>query len=174
MHPEATADRTLNDVIEQVLQSYEVTIAQGAQDPPLLVPLSILSLMYLASKDPDVELAVRNGTPLPKSLRGTQMLDLGLRVGSAFRDYRKAHGDGEARPGTGGWHVPPHIRKAHPHRYRIATRDNETGEVVGDRSGIEGIDWHYETRWLWPIEVNCGDQGPQPVIRDIAVPLADP
>lgn len=48
--------------------------------------------------------------------------------------------------GLGGWRVPPHIRKAHGHRVRIFGR-SQFGDVINCRTGIEGVDWHYELRW---------------------------
>ena len=36
---------------------------------------------------------------------------------------------------------------------RVATRDDE-GNIVGDRLGERGVDWHYEGRWIHPVVVH--------------------
>ncbi|WP_426562127.1 hypothetical protein ACPPVT_16520 [Angustibacter sp. McL0619] len=68
----------------------------------------------------------------------------------------------------GGWRLPPHIRKAHWHRVRVAVRD-EAGVIVGDRAGQQGVDWFYELRWYPPTPVNVSPAttGPDPVVRKV-------
>ena len=36
---------------------------------------------------------------------------------------------------------------------RVATRDDE-GIIVVDRLGEQGVDWHYEGRWIHPVVVH--------------------
>ena len=47
----------------------------------------------------------------------------------------------------------------------VAERD-ENGNVIGNRLGVEGIDWHYELRWYPPTPVNA-DGGVAPAVRDL-------
>lgn len=58
---------------------------------------------------------------------------------------------------------------SHPDRalasVRVAERD-ENGNVIGNRLGVEGIDWHYELRWYPPTPVNA-DGGVAPAVRDL-------
>lgn len=61
-------------------------------------------------------------------------------------------GDNEGRT------VAPHPRRGHWRSVRIATRD-EHGTVIGDTSGEQGTDWHYEGRWVPPVYVNAGKPG---------------
>jgi hypothetical protein len=98
----------------------------------------------------------------------------GWRVGAAIRTWRKTSGPAVSPAGTrpaetgpSGWRLPPHIRRAHWHRVRIATR-NRMGNVTGNRSGEQGTDWHYEMRWYPPIPVNVSDQiPPGPTVREL-------
>ena len=57
------------------------------------------------------------------------------------------------------------FRIAHWHRGRVADRD-DNGNVIGNRLGVEGIDWHYELRWYPPTPVNA-DGGVAPAVRDL-------
>ena len=61
---------------------------------------------------------------------------------------------------------PGHMRSAHFHRVRVATRDSQ-GRIVGSPQGKAGIDLHYELRRYPPIPVNVRPDGPQPVVRDL-------
>jgi len=49
--------------------------------------------------------------------------------------------------------VAPHLRRGHFRRVRIVTRDPE-GKRSRSRQGEQGIDWHYEGRWIPPTVVN--------------------
>lgn len=57
----------------------------------------------------------------------------------------------------------PHIRTGHWRSVRIAERDVR-GNVVGAVSGVEGVDWHYEGRWVPPTVVAAGNEGE---LRDV-------
>lgn len=51
-----------------------------------------------------------------------------------------------------GWHMRPHIRRGHPHRFWVGS----------------GEDRHLETRILQPMQVNCSESGPdKPTIHKI-------
>ena len=83
-------------------------------------------------------------------------------------DSETVHAPTPSKMQVGGiaeWRLPPHIRIAHWHRVRVAERD-ENGNVIGNRLGVEGIDWHYEPRWYPPTPVNA-DGGVAPAVRDL-------
>jgi hypothetical protein len=62
---------------------------------------------------------------------------------------------------------------AHWHRVRLATRD-AAGNIIGNRSGEQGVDWQYEMRWFPQTPVNVPVEGlPTPTIRDTAVEQED-
>ncbi|MFV0307170.1 MAG: hypothetical protein ACK5OX_05460 [Desertimonas sp.] len=48
--------------------------------------------------------------------------------------------------------VRTHWRRGYWNSVRIATRDDD-GNIIGDRLGIAGVDWHYEGRWIHPVVV---------------------
>lgn len=145
---------------------------RSSADLAVLVPLSISLLMYLGSSEPDLDrpivLGGDGGGTLGPNLTGARIYDMGFRVGRAVRDYTRE----PSRSGPGrtflptGRKLPPHIRSAHWHRFRVATRDAE-GKIIGSRSGEKDVDWHYDLKWIPPTPVNVGDEGPQPVVRDI-------
>lgn len=60
--------------------------------------------------------------------------------------------------------VVAHLRRGHFRRVRVVTRDPE-GRRVGSRTGVRGIDWDYQGRWIPPTVVNPqgpGQEGEQP------------
>lgn len=68
-----------------------------------------------------------------------------------------------------GWRLPPHVRRAHWHRVRVANRD-QTGAIVGNRTGAADVDWHYEMRWYPPAPVNVSNDEPPPTVRGVETP----
>jgi hypothetical protein len=140
---------------------------------PTLVPLSVQLLLYLSATEPDLEVLAPGSYSRPQQLARADVAHVGWRVGAALRQYRQeVTGVREATPGNpAGWRLSPHIRKAHWHRVRVATRD-EAGLVIGDRSGVEGVDWSYLLRWYPPTSVNMADgssdAGAHPVVRSVA------
>src|SRR6266702_2377379 len=100
----------------------------------------------MAAQEPDLDWIPEEHRSRHKELSPeARIANVGWRVGAALRTWRK-----EARltsspdePGPSGWRLPPHIRRAHWHRVRVATRD-EAGNITGSRSGGQGTDWHYE------------------------------
>ena len=52
-----------------------------------------------------------------------------------------------------GRSVRMHWRRGHGNSVRVATHDEE-GNIVGDRLGVQGVDWHYEGRWIHPVVVH--------------------
>lgn len=135
---------------------------------PTLVPLGIQVLMYLSSTEPDVQPLEPGSYARPQQLERVDVTDVGWRVGAALRTHAAAASPAVPRAGqgAGGWHLPPHLRRAHWHRVRVAERD-AAGNVVGDRSGAEGLDWHHEMRWYPPTVVNAKDGPPAPVVRPV-------
>lgn len=49
--------------------------------------------------------------------------------------------------------VAAHLRRGHFRRVRVVTRD-AAGNLVGSRTGVKDIDWHYQGRWIPPTVVN--------------------
>lgn len=147
------------------------TQKSGGLELPTLVPLSLLLLLYAAAADPEIDWPPTEQIARPTPIRDTRIGNLGWRTGAALRRWRtSATGPGPriasdtSHPSS--WRLPPHIRKAHWHRVRVAERD-DTGAVIGDRLGLEGVDWHYEPRWYPPTPVNVTDDGPAPAVRDL-------
>jgi hypothetical protein len=145
----------------------------GGLEAEVLVPLGLSIVMYLASADPDLDELPPERVVRPQELTGARVIDLGWRVGAALRTARTTDpseaevvDDDELQPSLVGWRLPPHFRRAHWHRVRVATRDDE-GKVVGDRLGRQDIDWHYELRWYPPTPVNIEAPGALPAVRDI-------
>ena len=52
-----------------------------------------------------------------------------------------------------GRSVRTHWRRGYWNSVRVATRDAD-GIIVGDRLGEQGVDWHYEGRWIHPVVVH--------------------
>lgn len=65
-----------------------------------------------------------------------------------------------------------HLREGHWRSVRVATRD-ANGMVIGDVHGTEGVDWHYEGRWIAPTVVHPTGQ-PRDGIRVYRLPAAPP
>ena len=166
--PIFTRPRTVGDLIEQIGAAYAATGA-GASDASLLVPVGLLILMYLASEEPDITSPPALHGSSGQAPGGAVIADLGLRVGSAIRQYRREAAepepDGPAR--AGGWRLPPHIRSAHWRRSRIAKRADD-GTITGDVHGTHGEDWDYAWRWIPPTPVNVTLGGPPPTVRRVA------
>lgn len=132
----------------------------------VLQPLSLAMLLYLSAQDPDLERLAPDTYTKPAQLEGVAVSNLGWRVGANLR--RVAHSVSGAYPSTdadGGLRtLPPHIRKAHWHRVRIATRTDD-GQIVGNTRGTEGVDWTYQMRWYPPTAVNANGGDIAPVVR---------
>lgn len=161
------APRTLREFIEERLvaaEDKEFGIELGT-----LVPLSIQLLLYLAGQDPDdLDWPAPETISRPQQLQHARIGHVGWRVGAALRNYRETHAAAGDGSGQSGWRLPPHIRKAHWHRVRVAER-NEHGVIVGRRDGAQGIDWHYEPRWYPPTPVNADEGGRvAPAVRPVA------
>jgi hypothetical protein len=134
---------------------------------PVLVPLSVQILLYLAARKPDLDTIPPQRLSRPSQLRDAEVLNLGWRVGAAFRSAAKAAGAGSGTHREGGWRMPPHMRKAGWARRRYATRDQH-GRIVGDRLGEHGADWYYDYVWIPPTPVNATPDTPvAPVVRTL-------
>jgi len=164
--------KTLAELITaQAALASKSNISEG-QELPVLVPLSLSLLLYAAATDPEIDWPPAEQIARPTPIRDTRIGNLGWRTGAALRRWRAETASfgprtAVATSSPGGWRLPPHIRKAHWHRVRVAERNLETGEVTGDRLGIEGADWHYEPRWYPPTPVNVTDDGPSPAVREL-------
>lgn len=135
---------------------------------PTLVPLSVQLLLYHAASEPDLTMLAPGSHSRPQQLDRAEVGHVGWRVGAALRTYRhEATGTREPAPRSpSGWRLPPHIRKAHWHRVRVATRD-DAGVIVGDRLGVEGVDWTHELRLYPPTPDNATDAGTDPAVRAV-------
>lgn len=107
--------------------------------------------MYLATPDPDMAGDPRR-PEITKTKAGprvfappSQVLDVGLRIGAAFREHRESQADGE----NGGTRrsSAPTLRKAHWHRFWHGARNKPEERVL-------------RPKWLPPIPVNLrpGDE----------------
>jgi hypothetical protein len=161
---------TLTELIEERRQAAVIEERPWGEELATLVPLSVQLLLYLTAQEPDVDWPAPETIARPQQLQTARVGHVGWRVGSALRTWRREHSNGAGgqlgRAG-GGWRLPPHIRKAHWHRVRVAER-NASGVVVGSRTGEQGVDWHYEVRWYPPTPVNADEQGVDPVVRAVA------
>lgn len=134
---------------------------------PVLVPLTVQLLLYLSSKEPDMDALPPERLARPTQLRDATVSNLGWRVGAAFRAHKKAANAGTGETRTGGWRMPPGIRQAHWHRFRVATRD-AAGRIIGNRLGEKDVDWTYDLQWLPSIPYNVTPETPaDPVVRDL-------
>jgi hypothetical protein len=173
VNDESRAQRSVQELIDSQQSMQEILGATWGKELDVLVPLSLLLPMYLTSQEPDLQELAPEQTRRPQQLAAASIYNLGWRVGSSIRAWRKEatfKGTSEATSRSderrSGWRLPPHIRRAHWTRVRVATRA-EDGAIVGDRSGAMGVDWHYESRWIPPTPVNA-DVGPiSPVVRDV-------
>ncbi|MHB1592782.1 MAG: hypothetical protein ACYCO9_00410 [Streptosporangiaceae bacterium] len=140
------------------------------QELNVLVPLSIQLTLYMAAQEPDLDWIPAEHRSRHKELGAAAKVgNVGWRVGAALRTWRKANGPASspAGPGSSGWRLPPHIRRAHWHRVRVATRD-QAGNITGNCGGVQGTDWHYEMRWFPPTPVNVSGQTPlSPAVREL-------
>lgn len=156
-----TGQKTLADYIADATKSRDFGGDQAAA--ALITTLSLQLMLYLASSEPDVDWLPPASVARPHHMKDARIGHLGWRVGSAFRQISGS--PSSSGISDGGWRMPPHIRRAHYKRVRVATRD-AAGQIIGTRSGIEGADWTYETRWIPPTPVNA-ENGVGPVVRDI-------
>lgn len=166
------AESSLQKLIDaQVANAQQAGRSEG-DELATLIPLTVQLLLYTAATDPEIDWPPADRISRPHQMRDTRVGNLGWRVGASLRQARERPAsasreaeEGEYAPGLGGWRLPPHIRKAHWHRVRVAER-NQFGDVIGNRSGIEGVDWHYELRWYPPAAVNA-DPDAAPTVRDL-------
>lgn len=158
---------TLAELIATQIHMLQHQQMSGGEELPTLVPLSLLLLLYSAAGDPDLDWPPAEQIARLTQIKNTKIGHLGWRTGAALRAWRRDAGEKgvTARTGDSTWRLPPHICRAHWHRVRVAERD-ESGAIVGNRLGLEGVDWHYEVRWYPPTPVNA-EEGADPVVRDL-------
>ncbi|UKA60611.1 hypothetical protein [Arthrobacter sp. FW306-2-2C-D06B] len=162
---ELIAGQTLGDYIAEAArrQDFGGDKAVGA----FMTSLSLQLMLYLGASDRDVDWVPPASVARPHHMRDAQIGNLGWRVGQAFRQIR-GHKATERPDDSGSWRMPPHIRRAHYQRVRVAARD-ESGRIIGSQRGAEGIDWAYETRWIPPTPVKAAS-GIGPVVHDLISP----
>lgn len=158
---------TLTELVAAQREFLEAEGRAWGEELQTLVPLSIQLLLYLAAVEPDLDWLPPDTIARPQQLQRARVANVGWRIGSAVRTFRR-EAPVMSRPGDrpGGWRMPPHIRKAHWQRVRIATR-NDDGVIVGDRLGEQGVDWDYQMRWYPPTPVNATTDGVDPAVREV-------
>lgn len=158
---------TLAELVEGQRHLLEAEGRAWGEELETLVPLSIQLLLYLAAVEPDLDWLAPETIARPQQLQRAQVANVGWRVGAAVRNWRQeASGSAQHTERAGGWRMPPHIRKAHWQRVRIATR-SDAGVIVGDRLGEQGVDWDYQMRWYPPTPVNASANGVDPAVREV-------
>lgn len=162
-------DTTVGQVVRAQQEIARMQGSTWGAELEVISPLTLLLAMYLAASEPDLEWLPPERTARPQQLQNARIGDLGWRIGAAVRDYRREDTSRSAGPALGrpgGWRLPPHIRRAHWRRVRIATRD-DSGAVIGNQRGAQDVDWHYETRWIPPTPVNAVDGQVAPAVRPV-------
>lgn len=160
---------TLKDLIEERRVAAEIEGHPWGEELGTLVPLSVQLLLYLTAQEPDLDWPTPETIARPQQLQTARVGNVGWRVGSALRTWRRERSDSaddSVGRAVGGWQLPPHIRKAHWHRVRVVERNSE-GIAIGSRTGEQDVDWHYEVRWYPPIPVNADRHGVDPAVRAI-------
>lgn len=168
---------TVGELIDGLVETVGATSGAGAE-VPTLASVGLQVLAWLAAATPDLDAlpapSGRDRLPSPSADQSVppKLFDAGFRIGADLRSAGVTANRATAdRAGAGGWQMPPHVRSAHFHRVRIATRDDD-GRVVGDVHGSEGADWHYELRWYPPTLVNAERSKTVPVtVRSVAEEL---
>lgn len=175
--PYAQPRTTLGDLVNLKKQLADIAPPeagdQAGEELPILLPLSVQLLLYLAATEPeDVHALPAARLARPQQLKDATVVRVGWRVGADLRGAAKVP-SGEQPTGVadprrkGGWRLAPHFRRAHWARRRVATRDT-AGRIVGNVHGEQGVDWRYELRWLPPTPVALlPGKEPGPVIRDV-------
>lgn len=155
---------TIGDLLQQMTPGIRLDDHNPAL-PDDLISLALLALMYVSSSEPDLETLAPQSVSRPGHLTKAKFINMGWRVGATLRSYGESvTSKGGSR--SGGWNVRPHIRRAHNTRVRIATRDAD-GNIIGNRQGEFGVDWHYEIRWIPPTPINVGEEGSAPTVRTV-------
>jgi hypothetical protein len=160
--------RTLADLIkEREAGSQAFGFQWGKDELAALVPISVQLMLYLTATEPDLDWLPPEQIRRPHQLQAARVGNVGWRVGSAMRTWRRGQPAAPTGRRLSGWRLPPHIRRAHWHRVRVATRAAD-GTVVGSRTGVQGVDWNYEMRWYPPTPVNVSDDvPPDPTVREV-------
>lgn len=162
---ELASTKTIAGLVAAQIQGAHEAGNSNGDELPVLIPLSLSLLLYSAAGDPDIDWPPAEQIARPQQISRAKIGNLGWRTGTSLRQYRREAGERTGAVGIVGWRLPPHIRMAHWHRVRVAERD-ESGTVIGNRLGAEGVDWHYELRWYPPTPVNA-DGGISPEVRDL-------
>ena len=147
----------------------------GARSRAFLAP-AIESLALLVATTPWVDTPPRApGIGEPGTQRWARSLERskarralekgagsGVRIVQASPPPRSPFDTDGERPEQSGREMPPHARRGHWRRSRVATRDAE-GRVTGDVHGAHGSDWHYVGHFIPPtfIHPERGDETTQ-------------
>src|SRR5690606_35747684 len=96
LSPYIGASGSERDTIAELVEKFESVYQRGAGEPgqelEVLVPLSMLLLLYLASSEPDVEDLPPERIRRTQPLIGARVADVGWRVGAAIRSWRRQSG----------------------------------------------------------------------------------
>ncbi|WP_207126833.1 hypothetical protein [Actinocatenispora comari] len=168
----SSPDRTITDLVEAQQGLAEQLGHPWGPELSTLTPLSLQLLLYLTAQRPDLDWLPDNQVSRPTQLTGVRLANVGWRVGENLRSWRRdappasrEAGSGASRPHAAVRALPPHIRRAHWHRVRVATRGDD-GQIVGSTTGTYGVDWSYQMRWYPPTPVNV-DSALSPVVRGV-------
>jgi hypothetical protein len=118
--------------------------------------------LYLCVDEPDMDVPLPPPPPTktksgprffpPKG--GPHLVEVGVRFGAAFRRDKAAYAAAAAEYHTRtGRAMPPHVRKAHWHRFLVGSRKAE------QRSWV--------VKWIPPILVNAADEELPVVVRPV-------
>jgi hypothetical protein len=140
-------DVRVGDLIDRIGRRYREDVERGAFERsvrPMLRRI-IAALLYLCATNADLRplpapAARRAAKGAQRAAKPPKVVNVGFVVGAGLRAWRRTEREAKAeRPsGTGGRHVRPHVRRAHPHLYW-------TGE--GRKTP--------RVRWVWPVRVNA-------------------
>lgn len=169
---------SIAEIIHGQVEAATFGEAGNGQEMSTLIPLSVLLLLTICAGEPDLEELAPDSHTRPQQLATARVGNLGWRTGSALRTWQRQgpqatpsdtsldgqEGDA-AESSPSGRRLPPHIRRAHWHRVRVATRD-ASGHIIGSRTGVQGEDWAYQLRLYPPTPVGALS-GVAPVVRGL-------
>jgi hypothetical protein len=120
---ELAVGETLTELIEAQRANAELMGQHWGAELPTLVPLSLQLLLYLTAQEPDLDWIPPERMSRPNQLRTARVANLGWRVGAALRAWpqRGTAGRSDSENTATDRALPPHIRRAHWHRVRVAT-----------------------------------------------------
>jgi len=133
------------DLTERVRSRFRTNLSQEWEsDLPVIIATCVSALVYLCTKNADLrpELGkppARSGKRGGRTVREVprlQVVKVGFRIGAQLRAYRRSAAGRLPAAGTGKA-MPPHVRRAHLHTYRVGP-------------GRQG----FEVKWIPPVPIN--------------------